>query len=207
MTRAIETKKVSLMEEKILKRQRQWRQSEKLQNEERKKAKQSSESKNEPINQSADVSKTSNNAVVPQPNVSVVPFNNSFNTVKVFDNNQLIASITRSHHRRLKKFRLQDSIYNVSLKKKNNESVILLKDLLDTLKEILLQILKNIQSFYESNAENILYITLFQSPMINGLNSGPVVLQNSTDLEECVLHILDMLYRFKNIQTQESYLT
>ena len=62
------------------------------------------------------------------------------------------------------------------------------------MRHFLNHLLQNIRTFFNPNDINEVYLTLFQSPMVNGLNSPAVRLQD--DPKEVVQRILDMLFRF-----------
>jgi hypothetical protein len=117
----------------------------------------------------------------------------SHDSVKVFENNQIEVFVKKSFHQRQKRFRLDDSLFHVKIKVKENATQPLLFDLLDVLEKVFTFILQNIQTFFNPNDINEVYLTLFQSPMINGLNTPAVRLQDPKDV---VQRVLDMLFRY-----------
>ena len=103
----------------------------------------------------------------------------SFSAVKVFENNEIEVFVQKSLHKRLTTFKMQDSVFNVKVKVKNNGSPPLIKDLLMVLENAFVFILSNIRTFFQPDEENIVYMTLIQSPMVNGLNSAGFHLQDN----------------------------
>jgi hypothetical protein len=124
----------------------------------------------------------------------------SHNAVKVFENDQIEIYIKKTFHQRQVKFRIQDSMFHIKVKTKENSAKPLLFDLLEVFERAFTYILKNLQSFYNSEDTNEMYLTLFQDNMINGLNSPAVKLQD--DPKEVVDNILDMLISEKNIDLE-----
>ncbi len=92
--------------------------------------------------------------------------------VKVFENDQISVFVLKAFHQRQKRFRLEDSMFHVRVKVKENIEVPLLRDLLNVLKEAFVFILKNIRTYFKPEDHNIAYLTLYQEPMVNGLNTG-----------------------------------
>lgn len=116
---------------------------------------------------------------------------------KVYENDSIQLFVRRAYHRRLKNFKLQDIVYHVSVKVKQETSKTpLLIDLLDTLEKVIFYVLKEIQSFYTSSDHNEVYLSLLQEPLINSLNCNSVDLSDDNQLREATLRILDMLYRY-----------
>jgi hypothetical protein len=118
----------------------------------------------------------------------------SHNSVKVFENNQIEMFIRKSFHQRQVRFRLQDSMFHIKVKTKQDSTNPLLFDLLEVFERAFTFILTNLQNYYNKEDINEIYLTLFQDNMLNGLNSPAVKLQDSP--KEVVDNILDMLYRF-----------
>jgi hypothetical protein len=65
--------------------------------------------------------------------------------------------------------------------KDNTTEQPLLINILDILEKGFQFIINNLKTFYKSTDENVVYLTIFQEPMLNGLNAEPFVLQNSSD--------------------------
>jgi hypothetical protein len=99
-------------------------------------------------------------------------------------------------HQRQRRFRLQDHLYyiKVHLKKTNNSLPPLLSDLLQLFEEGFSYILTNLSTFYNPNDHNIAFLTLYQEPMINALNTGGFILHDSVN--EMVERVLKMLQQF-----------
>jgi len=97
----------------------------------------------------------------------MIHFLPSFNSVKVYENNEIEMFVQKSYHKRLKTFKMQDTVFHVKVKVKNNKSPPLLKDILIVLEKAFNFILSNIRTFFNANEENTVYMTLKQSPKIN----------------------------------------
>ena len=65
----------------------------------------------------------------------MIHFLPSFNSVKVYENNEIEVFVQKSLHKRLKTFKMQDSVFHVKVKVKNNRSPPLIKDLLIVLEK------------------------------------------------------------------------
>jgi hypothetical protein len=115
-------------------------------------------------------------------------------SVKVFENEQIEVYVKKSFHQRQKNFRLQDNLFHIKIKTKEFKKQPLLFDLLDVFEKVFEFILNHLKTFFNPNDINEVYLTLFQEPMINGLNSPGVRLGD--DPKEVVQRILDMLFRF-----------
>jgi hypothetical protein len=132
---------------------------------------------------------------IPKETEKLTHFSPSFSAVKVFENNEIEVFVQKSLHKRLKRFKMQDNLFNVKVKIKNNSSPPLIKDLLMVLDKAFNFILANIKTFFKDDEENIVYMTLIQSPMVNGLNSAGFHLQDNSS-SEMIDQILNMLQRF-----------
>jgi len=132
---------------------------------------------------------------VPKETEKLTDFSPSFTAVKVFENEEIEVFVQKSLHKRLKTFKMQDSLFHVKVKVKNNRSPPLIKDLLMVLDKAFNFILANIRTFFKDDEENIVYMTLIQSPMVNGLNSAGFHLQDNSS-SEMIDQILNMLQRF-----------
>ena len=133
----------------------------------------------------------------------------SHNEIKVFENDEIAVYIKKSFHNRQVKFRLQDSMYHIKVKTKQDSNKPLLFNLLDIFERAFTFILKNLQTYYNKTDINEIYLTLFQDNFLNGLNSPAVRLMDNP--REVVDNILDMLYRFLiseqniNIEINDSF--
>jgi hypothetical protein len=102
------------------------------------------------------------------------PQNINFNEVKVFENDTIVLYVNKAFQQRQKRFRLQDTLFHIKVKVKNNVKTPLLRELVDVLQEAFTFILKHIQTFFPKEDHNVAYLTLYQEPMINGLNTGTI---------------------------------
>lgn len=78
--------------------------------------------------------------------------------------------VEKAFHKRQKIFRLDDHLYYIKIIPTNPMNKPLLLDILDFLHAGFIHILDEIKSYYRSEDKNIAYLTLFQQPMLNGLN-------------------------------------
>jgi hypothetical protein len=177
------------MEEKILEHYRNWL---KYQKEKNTNIQQNEENIIPPVVENRDIEmETESNAN----NESFLKFPiDSHNSIKVFENNEIEVYIKKTFHQKQVRFRLQDSMFHIKVKTKQESTKPLLFDLLDVFERAFTFILRNLQSYYNSQDINEMYLTLYQDNMLNGLNSPAVRLQDNP--KEVVDNILDMLYRF-----------
>ena len=94
----------------------------------------------------------------------------------MFENNKFQFLLLKETFKRQKRFNLQDHIFHAKIKIKDNSDSPLLIDILDFLEIGLLHLMENLKSFYNEEDANICFLTLFQQPMINALNSGTKVI-------------------------------
>ena len=128
-------------------------------------------------------------------NENFIPFPiDSSDSLKVYENDQIEVFIEKTLHQRHKRFQLQDFLYNIKIKVKTGEHRPLLKDLIDVLEKALSFILNNIRTYFKKEDANVVYVDLFQSPMINALNSGGYLL--SDDSNEVIQRLLSILNQF-----------
>ncbi len=105
-----------------------------------------------------------------------IPFKKvGYDEVKVFENDQVILYVKKAFHQRQKRFRLEDSLFHIKVEVKNQIKKPLLRDLVKVLQEAFTFILNNIRTFFRTEDHNIAYLTLFQEPMVNGLNTGNIL--------------------------------
>ena len=135
------------------------------------------------------------NAPTPTPSTSRsnVPRDQSA-TEFVYENDQLQLFIVKANHIRQKKFRLEDHMFHMKINLKSGVEPPLLRDILNFLEIGFNHILTNIKSFYKPEDHNIAFLTLYQEPMINGLNTGGFDIQESA--LEMVERVLKMLEQF-----------
>ena len=120
----------------------------------------------------------------------------SFDSKKIYENEQIEVYIERAIHQRHIRFQLQDFMYHVKIKVKPGSTRPLLSDLLNILEKVFKFILNNLREKFRSEDHNVVYLDLFQSPMINALNSGGFLLSDNSN--EIVDRILGILYQFLN---------
>lgn len=92
-------------------------------------------------------------------------------SMKVFENDSLIVYVLKSVHQRQKNFKFQDAMIHIKIEEKTNKGI-LLQDLMEILEETFKFILSHLKTFFSLQSHNIAYMCLFQSPMLNGLNTG-----------------------------------
>jgi hypothetical protein len=80
------------------------------------------------------------------------------------------------------------------LLKKPHEQPPLLSDLLQLFQNGFQYILRNLSTFYNPNDHNVIFLTLYQEPMINALNTGGFDIQEGID--EMIERVLKMLQQF-----------
>ena len=91
----------------------------------------------------------------------------------LFENNELQLLIEKAAFQRQKRFRFQDHLFHVKIKLKEPKNTVpFLKDILDFLHDGLLHLMSKIKKYYNEKDNNICYLTLHQTPMVIGLNSG-----------------------------------
>jgi len=94
----------------------------------------------------------------------------------VFENDQLQLIIEKGAHLHQIKFRIEDHLFYMKIKLKNEHAPHpLLRDILDFLQSAFNYILINVRKFYKEEDHNIAYLTLYQEPMVSGLNTGKIV--------------------------------
>ena len=93
----------------------------------------------------------------------------------IFENDSLKLLVTRGAHKQQtkSKFRLTDHMFYLSIvPKTKNKKMPLLVEILNFLYVAFNFILNQLKKFYNPRDRNIAFITIAQSSMINGLNSG-----------------------------------
>ena len=113
----------------------------------------------------------------------------------VFRNDSMELYIERANHIRQTRFRLDDHMFHIKIKLINpNANPPYLRDILDFLERAFNYILTNIRGHYKTDDHNIAFLTLYQKPMINGLNTGGFDIQE--DSQQMVERVLTMLEQF-----------
>lgn len=115
-------------------------------------------------------------------------------SVKVFDNQALSIYVLKAVHQRQKVFRFQDTMFHIKIEQKNEHEQLFLQDLLEIFYETFKYILDHLKKFFSLADHNIAYLTLFQEPMVNGLNTGGFDIEH--DSKENVNKLLAMLQQF-----------
>lgn len=114
----------------------------------------------------------------PQPSSS--QSNNSAKDINfIYETNDLKAFIERGIHKQEKKFALHDHLFYIKVQPKNN-TYPLINDILDFIEIACNYILNEIKELYKVEDNNIAYMTIYQEPMVNGINSGPFHIQDSS---------------------------
>ena len=110
----------------------------------------------------------------------------------VYENENLRLIIEQTDHIKQKKFRLQDHMFHIKILLKDAQKSPFLRDILQFLENAFEHILSKVRQFYRPEDHNIAFLTLYQEPMINGLNTGGFDLQeSSTEIVERVLQMLE----------------
>ena len=96
-------------------------------------------------------------------------------------------------HQRQRNFRIEDHIYFIKIRLKPGKEAPFMIDILKALEEGFNYILNNLRRFYDTTHHNLAYMTFYQEPMINGLNTGPFDIQsNGSEMVERLLTILNL---------------
>lgn len=91
----------------------------------------------------------------------------------VFENTSLKLYVVKTSFKRQKNFRLQDHHFSLRISLKNGDSNFpKLTDILEFLYAGIHHIISELKSSYKSEEHNIIYLTLFQTPLLSALNTG-----------------------------------
>ncbi len=91
----------------------------------------------------------------------------------IYQNNNMELYIEKGTHLRQIRFRLQDHMFYMKIKLINPLlDPPLLRDILQFLETAFNHVLEDIKKFYKEEDHNIAFLTLYQTPMICGLNTG-----------------------------------
>jgi hypothetical protein len=113
----------------------------------------------------------------------------------IFESDGLELFIEKGVSQRDTAFRLEDHLYFIKFRPKEDVSDFpLLIQILNLLFEGLNHIVTELLTLYNPNERNLCYLTIYQEPMINGLNAEPFILQ--TDSKEMVDRILQILNQY-----------
>jgi len=91
----------------------------------------------------------------------------------IYQNDKLQLYLEKGDHVHQIRFRLQDHLFYMKIRLLNpkNEPP-LLRDIVEFLEMAFNHVLKEIRRFYKPEDHNIAFLTLYQEPMISGLNTG-----------------------------------
>ena len=113
----------------------------------------------------------------------------------VFENEHLKLFVEKANHLRQIRFRIEDHLFHMKITLKNpNAPAPLLRDIFEFLERAFNFILLQVKHLYNEQDHNVAFLTLFQKPMINGLNTGGFDMQENSI--EMVQRILQMLEQF-----------
>jgi hypothetical protein len=91
----------------------------------------------------------------------------------VYQNDKMQLYIENGTHKHQIKFRLQDHLFYIKIKLIDNSAEPpLLRDILEFLEMAFHHVLTHIRKFYKEEDHNVAFLTLYQKPMISGLNTG-----------------------------------
>lgn len=113
----------------------------------------------------------------------------------VYENSELKLYVQRGVHKRQKIFKILDQMFYFRIEPKHS-NMPKLSSILNFLHAGFLYILREIRKHFEPSDSNIAYLTLYQKPMINGLNTGSFDLQNEDAATEMTDRILTMLSQY-----------
>jgi hypothetical protein len=106
----------------------------------------------------------------------VLPTSDLRNNI-IYQNNQMQLYLEKGQHQRQIRFQLQDHLYFMKIKLiDSNAEPPLLRDILDFLEQAFNHILLEVRKFYKPEDHNVAFLTLYQEPMISGLNTGTLCL-------------------------------
>ena len=144
----------------------------------------------------ASTSSTSNENLPGSNNLSGEQFSSNNQSVSdlFYENDKFQMFIEKTNHIKQIKFRLQDHLFHMKIQLKRGVEAPLMRDILNFLQIGFNHILTNIKKFYKAEDHNIAFLTLYQEPMINGLNTGGFDIQESS--LEMVERVLKMLEQF-----------
>lgn len=118
-------------------------------------------------NADSDIPSEPENQQDPQPGSSKNNISKHDELNLFFENSVLKAYIERGIHKREKKFAMHDHLFYIKVEPKK-DSFPMLINILDFLEEACNYILNKLKDFYKVEDNNICFLTVFQSPMLNG---------------------------------------
>lgn len=111
--------------------------------------------------------------------------------LKIFENDTLSLFIYKARHQRQKRFQFQDALFHIRCELKDKNNPPLLRDLLNVFQESLTFMLNHLKTYFNLAEHNFAYLTLFQEPLVNGLNTGAFDIED--DASSLVDRLLGML--------------
>jgi hypothetical protein len=114
---------------------------------------------------------------------------------KVFENENFEIYIQKQDHQRQKVFRIEDHLYVLRVKLKNNKKPPLLRDIRVILERAMESMVDELRHNYNSEEENLIYLTMKQPGMVNALRSTGYTLQLS-DTATILKFVMGMLNNF-----------
>jgi hypothetical protein len=116
----------------------------------------------------------------PQVNVVTEPeinnesnFNGDLRNNIIYQNSEMQLYLEKGNLQRQIRFKLQDHLFYMKIKLiDSNREPPMLRDILNFLEEAFQHILSEIRRYYKPEDHNIAFLTLYQQPMISGLNTG-----------------------------------
>ncbi len=111
-------------------------------------------------------------------------------------------------HQRQRRFQIEDHLFYIKLRLKDERTESpLLVDILEALQEGFDYILKNLRQFYNASDHNMAYMTFFQEPMINGINTGGFdINENSVEMIQRLLQMLNQfLISNQSLKVNETF--
>ena len=150
----------------------------------------------------------SSSAIVASTSTNATSHTSTANSSNVYENDIMRLIIEQSSFVRQKKFKLHDHLFHMTIQlKESANSPPLLQNILEFLQIAFEHILQNVRKLYNPEDHNIAFLTLYQKPMINGLNTGGFDIQESSS--EMVQRVLTMLQQYlvsnQNLQLDETF--
>ena len=122
--------------------------------------------------------------------VHTIDFNSSLSNI-IFEEGNLQLIIEKGNHIKQRKFWLEDHLFYLKIKNPNMDTPFL-RDILKFLEVGFDYIMTQVRKFYNSEEHNVAFLTLYQQPMINGLNTGGFDIQETgSDIVERILKMLE----------------
>ena len=114
----------------------------------------------------------------------------------IAENDLFEVCIVKAYFKRQKLFSIEDHKYVLHFKKKTNNPI-LLKTMNNILEKAFMVILLNLKSYYATNTENCVYMTICQKNLVNPIRSSVYGLQTD-ETKDMVDHIMSDFNRFIN---------